>query len=139
MTINQLPALPSADGTEKIPVSKNGADYAATPSQIVGATVKADLLLDQKSIGTTATSYDCAWSDYDFLIIACAFYANIMDTNVIPVSVFDTTTSGARPFVTDSIHGRNFEVYKDTATSVYIRGGQAADAIYGVRIYGVKI
>lgn len=138
MTIDQLPNLLSADGTEKIPVSKNGADYAATPKQIVDATVKTDLLLDEKSIGTTATSYACAWSGYDLLIIACAFYSNIMDTIVIPVSAFAATTSSGRPFVADSIHGKNFEVYKDGTSSVYIKGGQAADATYGVRIYGVK-
>lgn len=138
MYIDQLPNLPSADGTERIPVAQNGVDFAATPKQIVDATIKTDLLLDQKSIGTTATSYSCAWSGYDLLIIVCAFYSNFMDTIVIPVSAFAATTSGGRPFVADSIHGKNFEVYQDGASSVYIKGGQAADATYGVRIYGVK-
>lgn len=138
MYIDQLPNLPSADGTERIPVAQNGVDFAATPKQIVDATVKIDLLLDEKSIGTTATSFPCLWSGYDLLIIACAFYSNIMNTIVLPVSAFTATTASGRPFVADSIHGKNFEVYRDGTSSVYIKGGQAADATYGVRIYGVK-
>lgn len=38
MYIDQLPNLPSADGTERIPVSKNGADYAATAAQLFAPT-----------------------------------------------------------------------------------------------------
>lgn len=96
-------------------------------------------LLDVKSISTTVTSYATTWKGYDLLVFECMFYSNVMDSVVVPGSYFATTTSSARVFVKDSLHNKYFEVYQDGESGIYVKGGQAADATYGVCIYGLKV
>ena len=94
-------------------------------------------LLRELSIPTTATSYNCNWSDYDFLLIYALHYSNLRSCNVVPKSAFSNTTAGSRPFVYDGVDSRYYAVYKDGNTKVYI-GSNTSDAAHGVCIYGVK-
>lgn len=90
------------------------------------------------SVPTTETSYSCAWSGYDLLIICAVHYSNTRGTIVVPVTYFAETNSSARPVVYDPSVNVGYEVYKNGDDAVYIKAG-ATDSARGVRIYGVKL
>lgn len=100
--------------------------------------IQIDEILDEKSIPTTATSYDCEWGHYDALVICAMFYSNVMATIFIPTSYFRATTTTLRPIVYDPVNSRRFDVYKADNDSVYLVGFSTPGAAYGVRIYGVS-
>ena len=90
------------------------------------------------SVPTTETSYSCAWSGYDLLIICAVHYGNTRETIVVPVTYFSGTNSGSRPVVYDPYAKSGYDVYKNGNNAVYIKAG-ATDSARGVRIYGVKL
>ena len=90
------------------------------------------------SVPTTATSYSCAWSGYDFLIICAMHYGNTRETIVVPVTYFAETNSSTRPVVYDPYANSGYDVYKNGNNAVYIKAG-ATDSARGIRIYGVKL
>lgn len=90
------------------------------------------------SVPTTETSYPCAWSGYDLLIICAVHYDNTRGTIVVPVTYFAETYSSSRPVVFDPTVNVGYDVWKNGNNAVYIRAG-ATDSARGVRIYGVKL
>ena len=101
--------------------------------------IEAELICDTGySVPTTETSYSCAWSGYDLLIICAVHYGNTRETIVVPVTYFSGTNSGSRPVVYDPYAKSGYDVYKNGNNAVYIKAG-ATDSARGVRIYGVKL
>lgn len=97
------------------------------------------LLLDQKSIPTTPTSYSCDWSGYDLLIVCAVWYENIRASIVVPANgYFDQTASNKKIYIADAASNRTYGVYKDGDNAVYAYEGGSADPIYGIKIYGIK-
>jgi len=90
------------------------------------------------SVPTTATSYPCAWSGYDLLIICAVHYSNTRGTTVVPVTYFAETDSNSRPVAFDTSANFGYDVYKNGNNAVYVRAGKT-DSTRGVRIYGVKL
>lgn len=100
--------------------------------------IEVNSICSNYSIPTTATSYSCAWSGYDLLIICAIHYGNTRGSTVVPVNYFVGTDSGARPMVYDPYVNYGYEVWKNGNNAVYIKAG-ATDSARGVRIYGVKL
>ena len=116
--------------------SGNYADLSNKPT--IPTKIKYDKLLDQKSIPTVATSYNCNWSNYDLLIIYSAQYNNRTSSIIVPKDYFAETTSGKRPIIRDSFFNKTYWVYKNTDTSVYIMTDSTNDET-GVIITGIRL
>ena len=99
---------------------------------------RVDFLLGQKSIGTTAISCNCNWSDYDLLLFQAVQYNNIREATIVDIAYFAATTSGTRIQLYDSAWSATYDIYKNTSSSIYVKSSKAADANYGIRIYGFK-
>jgi len=101
-----------------------------------------DRILEAASVPTTATSYSCAWSDYDLLIIQSCFYSNVRESIVVTKGYFAVTSSTSRVMLYDNQSGgRIYEVYKNGTSAVYaaITTGSAGTASLNLKIYGVKL
>ena len=96
-----------------------------------------NLLANEMSISTTARSVECDWTGYDMILVEAMFYSNVTASIMVPVDYFAATTSNARVMIWDPINSQRFEVYQNGSGYAYVRGNQAADSRYGVRIYGV--
>ena len=105
-------------------------------------TLQIDRILEATSVPTTATSYSCAWSEYDLLIIQSCQYSNVRESVVVTKAYFNNTSSSTRVQMYDHQSGdRIYEVYQNGTSAVYvaITTGSAGTAAYNVKIYGVKL
>lgn len=101
-----------------------------------------DRILEAASVPATATSYSCAWSDYDLLIIQSCFYSNVRESIVVTKEYFAVTSSTSRVMLYDHQSGdRIYEVYKNGTSAVYaaITTGSAGTVSLNLKIYGVKL
>ena len=95
-------------------------------------------LMSQVTIPTTATSYSCAWSGYDLLIICTIYYNNIDEAIVVPTSYFAGTSTGGRVQIYSTPGSNEYDVYQNGNNAVYIKANTSVNN-RGVRIYGVKL
>lgn len=100
--------------------------------------ISATSLLNQKSIPTTATSYSCAWSGYDFIIIESIYNGDVHSQLVIPTSWFAGTTSTTRVILSEPIADFYYVIYANGNNAIYARGSVAASDTYGIKIWGVN-
>lgn len=95
-------------------------------------------LLDASSIPTTAQSYSCAWSNYDYLEINSGSYNNMSAQFFVTKDYFENTSAGGRAQLYDATNSRTYEIYKHDDSHVYIKASVAGDATHHVRIYGIR-
>lgn len=91
-------------------------------------------LLDVKDIPTTATQYACDWNNYRYLIVSMMQYGNVVANYCISHAYFNTTNAGRRAII--STPTRQYEIYKDDTSHVYIKSGQQ-ESNYGIMIEGM--
>ena len=97
-----------------------------------------DLLFDNKSIPSTATSYECNWGDYHFILICTMFYGNVRSTYLIPYAIMYGSTSNSRPQAYDPYSNIRYDIYANGFGRVYALTAQGtSDSTLGLRIYGV--
>ena len=98
-----------------------------------------ELLLEATNVSTTATSYNCDWSQYNYLILRACQYGNTRATIVVPNSVLAGSSNSNRPMLYDpAISGLYYEIYKNGDNALYIRSSQTGSTALGVRIHGIK-
>lgn len=98
-----------------------------------------NLILDTDDITTTdATVFNCNWSSYKYLLIACGNYYNISGSSFVPASYLVNTDAGTRVVIYMGSY-YTFEVWKsgNNAVTVRIGGTGAATSHLRVRIYGI--
>lgn len=93
-------------------------------------------LVKEFNVPTTATSYNCDWTDYDALSFEMLFYDNVREQITVPKSYFNTTFAGGNLQMTDG--SRTSVIYKNGNNAVYMSMG-AQEASRGIRIYGIKL
>lgn len=97
--------------------------------------IKPKNLLDTGYItDTTLNTYDCAWTPYEYLLIAIGTYSNIYETKIIPSSIFNATTSTGR--LVSYLDGNTVEIHKNGSTRVNIQASNAS-ANLRVQIFGI--
>ena len=94
-------------------------------------------LLQQLGIPTSATSYNCDWSNYRFLIVCQQFYSNIRATVVVPNAYFAATNPNTRIQLYSPTESKSWQIYKNGNSAVYIQAS-TSDSTNGVRIFGVE-
>lgn len=78
------------------------------------------------------------YNNFLMLSIEVKQYGNPLETMIIPVSYFNTTSNGNRPILYVNVVSTQVEVYKDGANSVIVRTSNALSDAYRVSIYGVN-
>lgn len=153
MANTSLPNLTERTATansDLIHVNSGGTDYKETKGNFLSDVNSAitslnnslansyiaDELVSKLDIPTTATSYPCNWNNYHFLIINHQFYNNIYSSIVVPRSYFATTDSSKRVRIYTPTGDKNWEVYKNGASAVYIKAS-VSDSTNGIGIFGV--
>jgi hypothetical protein len=76
------------------------------------------------------------YNNFLLLCIEVTQYGNPLITMTIPVSYFNTTSSGNRPIL--NAVSSNVEVYKDGVNRVIVKSSNALTDAFHVRIYGVN-
>lgn len=90
-----------------------------------------------RNIPTTDTLYNCAWANYELIIVVPMFYGNIMGaTVVVPSSYINTTNSGRRVTVTGNDEN-TYELYKENNSQIYVVAS-ATDANRGINVFGLS-
>ncbi len=110
--------------------------YAMTNRQLTQRRITCDTILDIKSVPTSFTSYSCAWSGYDFLLLCAMYYGNIRVTILEPISDFAISSNGRRPLLADAALA--YEIYQNGDSAVYVKANQT-QTDYGVKIFGIKL
>lgn len=98
-----------------------------------------NFLLGLMSVPTSEVSQACDWTGYDMIIVEAMFYSNVMATIAVPVDYFAATTSTARVIIVDPVNSQRFEVRQNGDGYAYVKGAQAADSRYGIRVYGLLL
>lgn len=133
MTINQLPILPSADGTEKIPVTKNGVDYAAT----FGGLIELKTLVNGAGVndGSVTIHGGRKLSDYKVLIAEWKVNGAIRATAICRKDSFVAATNLSLFYVDSGNTQRYVEVaYNDDTDVTLTASGNASGNLY---LFGV--
>lgn len=78
------------------------------------------------------------YNNFLMLSIEVKQYGNPLETMIIPVSYFNTTSNGNRPILYVNVVSTQVEVYKDGANSVIVKTSNALSDAYHVRIYGIN-
>lgn len=98
-----------------------------------------NLILSTGDITTTdATVFNCNWSSYKYLLIACGNYNNISGTSLVPASYMAVTAASNRVVIYMGSYF-TFEVWKSGNNAVTVKiGGTGAETNHlRVRIYGI--
>lgn len=111
-----------------------------TIKSYLNSNLEPNLLLSTNDITTTdATVFNCNWSNYKYLIIACGNYENIIESHFIPASYMTNTNTGNRVMMFIGDGTNFFEVWQsgNNAVTVRIGGTGAATSHLRVHIYGI--
>lgn len=99
-------------------------------------------ILNTTSITTTATSFNCAWDDYDFLSFAPGISGVPASGLFVPTSFFVNTTSSiyiALPvFNASGTFAFQIRVYQNGSGKMYIYLGQSTSLTPRLRVWGIN-
>lgn len=99
-------------------------------------------ILNTTSITTTATSFNCAWDDYDFLSFAPGISGIPASGLFVPTSFFANTTSSiyiALPvFNASGTFAFQIRVYQNGSGKMYIYLGQSTSLTPRLRVWGIN-
>ena len=113
--------------------------YGGRYPQPEGRVPQCNLLLGLMSIPTSEISQACDWAGYDLIVVQAMWYSNVVATIAVPVDYFASTTSTARVIIVDPVNSQRFEVRQNGDGYAYVKGAQAADSRYGIRVFGLLL
>lgn len=88
----------------------------------------------------TANIYDCAWQDYELLVITFGHYANVTDTITVPYSYFNNSTTSNRVILRPVLRNEAvIQIYQNGKGRVAIMPNSSAVGLtdYHIYIYGI--
>ena len=99
------------------------------------------LILSTSDLANGATTFECNWSEYQYLLIHFGNYSNVYETQLITRGYFRNTGSGARPIVLIPYNSTGAfwtnEVYKSDDTHVVVKTTATESNHIRCRIYGL--
>jgi hypothetical protein len=98
-------------------------------------------LLEINSVGTTAASHACNWSEYYWIYVLVGTYNNIGGSMLVPNAYFSGSAAGSRPFLQDiSDSGNNiiYQFWKNGYSAMYVKCNQTMGTTRVFRVYGIN-
>ena len=101
------------------------------------ATVMNSRILYFRNVPTTLTSYNCNWSQYNVLIFNALWWDNPNNSITVARNYFAGTDGSIRILLNQGdSSGVQYEIYKNTSSSIYIRANKA-DNQRGIDVIGL--